>query len=437
MSPEPTPAISASADRAQPSERYKLVRGASRTLCEPLCIEDYVVQSMPDASPTLWHLAHTTWFFETFVLKPHCPGYRPWSEGFEYLFNSYYNSVGPAFPGPRRGLLTRPTVRDVMRYRAYVDEHVLALLERGPPNVASVVELGLQHEQQHQELVLTDLKHLLWCNPLRPAYVDRTDGSLGSVVLEPRWCEAAGGVHAVGHTGAGFAYDNELPRHRCLLQPYRIAGEPVSCAAYMEFIAEDGYDRPEFWLADGWERIKREQWQAPLYWERRGREWWTFTLQGMQPVEPAAPVCHVSYFEADAYARFRGVRLPSEAEWEVVARPLEVCGNFVESRRLRTAAAPRLTVPSVTDPETRRTPRQLYGDVWEWTATPYQPYPGYQPVNGALGEYNGKFMCGQFVLRGGSCVTPSSHVRASYRNYWPPQTRWQFTGIRLAASVAT
>jgi ergothioneine biosynthesis protein EgtB len=379
---------------------------------------------MPDVSPTKWHLAHTSWFFETFVLIPTLPHYSPFHPMYGYLFNSYYNAVGERHARPQRGLLTRPTVEEIYQYRAHVDEHMQALLLNGDEArlaaVADVIELGLHHEQQHEELLLTDLKHVLSCNPLRPAYRELpsspagTSGPLG-------WQAYPGGIAWLGHDGAGFAFDNELPRHRVFLEPFRLGTRLVTNGEYLAFMADGGYTRPELWLSDGWNTVNAQDWQAPLYWEQRDGNWHEFTLGGLRPVAPNAPVCHVSYYEADAYARWAGARLPTEVEWEVAAAALRPAGNFVESEAFHPVPAP---------PGDGL--RQMYGDVWEWTASAYSPYPGFRPTAGALGEYNGKFMCSQLVLRGGSCATPLSHIRASYRNFFPPDARWQFSGIRLA-----
>jgi ergothioneine biosynthesis protein EgtB len=406
-------------------QQYQKVRCFTEWICEPLAIEDYVVQSMPDVSPAKWHLAHTSWFFETFILSPAIPDYHPFHPMYRYLFNSYYNAVGERHARPERGLLTRPTVAEIYRYRAHVDACMAELLggadaEQLAP-IAPIVELGLHHEQQHEELLLTDLKHVLACNPLRPAY---REGAAEDAGQAPPfgWVEYPGGIGCLGYDGAGFAFDNELPRHRVFLEPFRLATRPVTNAEYLAFMADGGYQRPELWLSDGWNTVGAQGWAAPLYWEQRDGAWWVQTLGGPRPVAAAEPVCHVSYYEADAYARWAGARLPTEAEWETAAAGLPVAGNFVERERFHPAPAPGGGTGL----------QQMYGDVWEWTASAYSPYPGYRPTAGALGEYNGKFMCSQLVLRGGSCATPQSHIRASYRNFFPPDARWQFSGIRLA-----
>jgi ergothioneine biosynthesis protein EgtB len=402
------------------ADRLAATRRATEALAAPLAVEDHVAQSMPDASPVKWHLAHTTWFFETFLLAPHEPGFRPYAEGWSRLFNSYYVAAGPRHARPERGLLTRPTVAEVAAYRRAVDDRVQALLRDphtgGLPEVAAVAELGLQHEQQHQELVLTDLLHLFSRNPLRPAY--RAGAAPASEAAPLRWAAHAGGLIEIGHAGRGFAYDNEGPRHRVFLAPFRIASRPVSTGEYLEFVERGGYARPELWLSDGWAAAQAGGWEAPLHWERRDGRWLRFTLHGLQPLDPDAPVCHVSHYEADAYARWAGARLPTEAEWEVAAGDAPGRGQFVEDGPLVPVGG---GAPG------------LLGGVWTWTASPYVAYPGYRPLPGALGEYNGKFMANQLVLRGGSCLSPRSHLRVTYRNFFPPDARWQMTGIRLAA----
>lgn len=416
-------------DPARLRDRFAAVRNRTRALAEPLEPEDCVVQSMPDASPTKWHLAHTSWFFETFVLGPHRPGYRPFHPGYNFLFNSYYNAIGERLARPRRGVLSRPTMAEVGRYRSYVDEQMVGWLDQAGAaelrRVGPVVVLGLHHEQQHQELILTDLKHAFAANPLRPAYHDRPPDPPGAA-SESRWTDFPTGIYEIGHEDPGFAFDNETPRHRHYLAAFRLASRPVTCGEYLAFIEDGGYRRPELWLSDGWDAVRAHGWDAPLYWERgEDRRWWAMTLAGMRPVVPAEPVCHVSYFEADAYARWAGARLPTEAEWELAAAAAPLAGNFVESGRLHPAPSP----------QAGGGPAALFGDVWEWTASAYLAYPGFAPAAGALGEYNGKFMCNQFVLRGGSCGTPGDHIRATYRNFFPPSARWQFQGVRLAADA--
>lgn len=399
---------------------YRSVRGATTTLTAPLEPEDMAVQAMPDASPIKWHLAHTTWFFETFILK-HTPGYRPFHPQFEYLFNSYYNALGPQWYRPHRGLLTRPTGAEILEYRTHVDAAMGRLLGSGSFPEA-VVELGLHHEQQHQELILTDVKYLLSQNPLRPVYREGSAVARTGAVPAQGWIDGPPGVQAIGHAGTGFAFDNEYPRHDELIRSFRLANRLVTNGEYRAFIADGGYRRPDLWLSDGWAAVRDRGWEGPLYWAERDDAPWIYTLSGFRPLDDAEPVCHVSFYEADAYARWSGARLPTEAEWEVAAAARTVTGNFVESGRLH---------PAPSDGDT-----QLFGDVWEWTGSPYLAYPGYRPAAGALGEYNAKFMCNQFVLRGGSCATPASHIRASYRNFFPPDARWQFSGIRLATDAA-
>lgn len=406
-------------------ERYRAVRARSEEICRPLAIEDYVVQSMPDVSPAKWHLAHTTWFWETFLLIPSLPGYRPFAERYGYLFNSYYEAVGDRHPRAQRGLLSRPTVAETYAYRAHVDDWMPQLLERleeAPQSEQrALVLLGLNHEQQHQELLLTDLKHVLGSNPLRPAYHE--PGQLQPAPTPALiWHSYAGGLLEIGHAGPEFAFDNEGPRHRTYTAPYWLGSRLVTNGEYLEFMQDGGYARAEFWLSEGWRVVCERGWRAPLYWEAQDGTWQQYTLGGMRAPDPAGPVCHISYFEADAYARWAGKRLPTEVEWENATADLEPRGNLLETGHLH-------PVPATAAPEQ---PAQLFGDVWEWTASPYTAYPGFRPAPGAVGEYNGKFMCNQYVLRGGSCVTPPGHVRATYRNFFPPDARWQFTGLRLA-----
>jgi len=404
--------------------RYREVRRTTERLCRPLTIEDQVLQAMPDVSPTKWHLAHVSWFFETFLLAPHLAGYEPIDPTYAFLFNSYYNGVGPQFSRPARGHLSRPTVAEVLAYRAWVDrgmERLLARMDTEPAGaLASLVELGLNHEQQHQELILTDIKYNLAVNPLHPAY-HAVDLPRGAATAPIEWRELRGGLVPIGYDGAAFAFDNEGPRHTVYLHPFRLAGRPTTNGEYLEFIDAGGYRTPESWLSEGWRVVQERGWQAPLYWERHGEAWWTQTLSGFVPVDLHAPVTHVSYYEADAYARWRGRRLPTEPEWEHAAADAPVRGHLQERGIFH-------PLPVATDEPLA----QLFGDVWEWTQSAYAPYPGYRAEPGAIGEYNGKFMVSQLVLRGGSCVTPASHIRASYRNFFPPDARWQFSGIRLA-----
>ena len=408
---------------------YRAVRRQTELLAEPLEPEDFVVQSMPDASPVKWHLAHTTWFFETFLLSNALPDYRPRYPQYNFLFNSYYNAIGERIARDRRGLLSRPTIGEVRRYRQEIDSRMEEWLdsanEPSISSLASTLILGLHHEQQHQELILTDLKHAFAGNPLRPIYQDREPDQPGRPT-PLRWSTYPAGVRQIGHEGDRFAFDNETPRHSEYVEAFELASRPVTNAEYLAFIEAGGYDRPEFWLSDGWAARKARGWSSPLYWEQVDGSRLTMTLAGMVELRPDEPVTHVSFYEADAFARWSDARLATEAEWEVAAldRPIE--GNFLESGRYHPApAGPDEVVPG-----------RMFGDVWEWTRSPYSPYPGFRPVAGALGEYNGKFMCNQMVLRGGSCATPRSHIRATYRNFFPPDARWQFSGIRLARDLA-
>jgi ergothioneine biosynthesis protein EgtB len=398
---------------------FQRIRSRTVELVDGLSAEDLLIQSMPDASPGKWHLAHTTWFFEQFVLGRD-PTYRTRDPAWHYLFNSYYQSVGPMHARPQRGLISRPSLPEVFDYRLRVDAAVDELLSRNAdPDVLELVELGLQHEQQHQELLLTDIKHALWSNPLLPAYrVTSAQAGESPASVALRFIAGAEGVVEIGHRGEGFAFDNETPRHRALLQPHALANRLVTNAEYLAFIREGGYREPGLWLSEGWATVQRDGWQKPIYWQDDLAS--EFTLAGVQPIRPQDPVVHLSYFEAEAFARWAGARLPTEAEWESAAQSLPVRGNFQESRRLHPVA-----------PDAADGLLQMYGDAWEWTASPYVSYPGFQPLPGSLGEYNGKFMNGQWILRGGSCATPRDHVRATYRNFFPPQARWQFAGLRL------
>ena len=412
-------------------ERYRAVRRFSEKLCEPLTPEDCVIQSMPDVSPTRWHLAHTTWFFEAFVLA-RSPGYEPFHPKYEYLFNSNYNHVGEQFPRPRRGLLSRPTVSEVLDYRAHVDARMDDLCRDGAAErselselseLRSAVEIGLNHEQQHQELILTDIKHVLSCNPLFPVYADTpVDEERRAPPLA--WARVDEGLRWIGHQGESFAFDNESPTHRVFLDSFFLCTRLVTNAEYVSFIEDGGYRRPDLWLSAGWEAVRENGWEAPLYWLRRDGAWSIFTLSGLRPVNPEEPVCHVSYFEADAFARWAGARLPTEGEWEVSGAAAPIEGNFVENGSLHPRA--------VTNDTPGGAPAQLFGDVWEWTSSPYTAYPGFGASGDALGEYNGKFMCNHYVLRGGSCATSITHVRRTYRNFLRPEARWQFSGMRLA-----
>lgn len=407
------------------AKRFASIRQATCTLAAPLSAEDCVIQSMPDASPVKWHLAHTTWFFETFVLTHYQAGYRAFNPAYRVLFNSYYNAVGDRHPRPERGMLSRPGLDEVLAYRQYVDGATLDLLagKRTRTEVHALIELGLHHEQQHQELILTDVKHLLSRNPLKPTY--QKQWPLTPVCARNRgWIAFDAGLREIGHPGAGFCFDNEMPRHRVWLDAFQIASHPVTHGDFIEFIEDGGYQRPELWLAAGWDAVNARGWQAPQYWERSNGQWYCFTLHGEVAVDPHTPICHVSFYEADAFARWANGRLPTEAEWEVAAHEAPLIGNFLESGALH--PLPLREAPA------DGTPAQIFGDVWEWTRSDYGPYPGFRLPAGAVGEYNGKFMCGQFVLRGGSCATPASHIRSTYRNFFPPEARWQFSGLRLA-----
>lgn len=424
-------AANASDDQRKPlKEHFRQVRETTERLAQPLVIEDYGLQAMGDVSPPKWHLAHTTWFFETFVLLPYMPGYRVFHPEFARLFNSYYETLGKFWPRPLRGLLSRPTVEEVYRYRQVITEAVERLIDQADvavfPRLDDIVVLGIHHEQQHQELFMTDIKYNLSINPLKPAYLPHRES-------EPRqtataeWSSFPGGLVEIGHNGEGFGFDNELPRHRQWLDPFRMQDRLVTNGEFLAFMQDQGYHTPTLWLSLGWAQIQKEHWEAPLYWENHDGQWFRYTLAGMKPVVLEEPVCHISYFEADAYARWAQKRLVREAEWEIAAWDRDPeRGNFLEEGWLD---------PKPAEPQTGEL-RQMFGDVWEWTESAYTPYPGYRPQEGALGEYNGKFMSGQQVLKGGSTVTPKNHIRASYRNFFPPEARWQFSGIRLAEDAA-
>ncbi|MQA89706.1 MAG: ergothioneine biosynthesis protein EgtB [Gemmatimonas sp.] len=419
---------SAASIAEQLADEYTGVRRFTEKLCEGLAAEDYVVQSMPDVSPTKWHLAHTSWFFETFVVQPNLPAYRPLDEKYAYLFNSYYVNAGERHCRAQRGYLSRPTVAEVYDYRHHVDEAIRNLLAAADESLVAtlkpLITLGLNHEQQHQELLLADLKHVFSVNPLRPVYRDLgTQGS--SDPGEIGWLDFPGGLEMIGHDGKGFAYDNEGPKHRQFVEPFALASRLVTSGEFLDFMNDGGYRRPDLWLSMGWATAQENEWTEPFYWERRDGEWWVFTLGGMRRIDPHEPVCHLSYFEADAFARWAGARLPTEAEWEVAARSVPIEGSFADGAAFH---------PATADPVPTGL-QQMYGDVWEWTRSQYSPYPRYAPAEGALGEYNGKFMCNQFVLRGGSCATSRSHIRPTYRNFFPPEATWQFTGARLARNA--
>ncbi len=409
---------------AQPdslSARYAAVRAQTENLAGALSAEDCALQSMPDASPVKWHLAHTTWFFETFVLESHAEHHEPFDGSYRYLYNSYYHAVGGQFPRAQRGLISRPSLEDIRRYRARTDVRMAALLDSGrlPGTALALVELGLNHEQQHQELVLTDVKHLLSLNPLAPAYHE-APLDIGPAPDACGWTAFTGGLRQIGAADAAFAFDNEMPRHPQYVAPFAIADRPVTNGEYLRFIEDGGYRRPSLWLSDGWVAVNTHGWEAPLYWRRIDGAWHEYTLHGLQPLDPARPAVHVSQFEADAYARWAGARLPTEFEWEVAAGAAPGDGHFSESGELHPRASGH-------DPLAA-----MLGGVWEWTQSAYAPYPGYRAAAGAVGEYNGKFMSNQYVLRGGSCATPQSHIRKTYRNFFPSAARWQFSGVRLA-----
>ena len=423
-SPSAAGPLPADAERARLMARFTDLRRGSEALTAGLTPEDQVVQSMPDASPAKWHLAHTTWFFEEFILTKFAPGYRAFDPDYFFLFNSYYEGAGPRHARPQRGMLTRPSVAEVALYRDHVTGAVEKLAAKASAKdwraIAPLIELGINHEQQHQELLLTDLLHAFSCNPLKPAYRPYRPAAV-SRAAAAAWIGFDGGLREIGNDGEAFIFDNEGPRHQVLLRPFRLASRLVTNAEWQAFIEAGGYQTPTLWLSDGWATVQKEGWEAPGYWERRDGAWQSMTLAGLRPVEAEAPVCHVSFYEAEAFARWAGKRLPSEAEWEVAAAGLPVEGNLGGSDLLRPLPA-----------QDGDGLQQIHGDLWEWTQSPYAPYPGYRPPEGTVGEYNGKFMCNQFVLRGGSCVTPEGHVRASYRNFFYPHQRWQFTGLRLA-----
>ncbi len=413
---------------------YQRVRYDTGLLCEPLEIEDFVIQTMSEVSPPKWHLAHTSWYFETLLLKPFYKNYKEFDEHYAILFNSYYDTIGRYHPRHRRGVLARPTVKEIMSYRQYIDTAMHDLLSQTShtdySTILSLTKLGLNHEQQHQELLLTDIKHIFASNPLRPIYNKSPMNNTAESDLDSNihWLSFTEGVKHMGHDGEAFSFDNELPRHKCYVDNFQLASKPVTNGEYLLFINAGGYQTAEYWLSDAWQKINEQQWQAPLYWEKKNTEWYYMTLSGMKPIALDAPVCHVSYFEAMAYTRWMSlngcaVRLPTESEWEIAAEQQPITGNLRESKLLQP------TRPAQTSSKT--TLQQMFGDVWEWTQSAYNAYPGYYAEQGPLGEYNGKFMSNQMVLRGGSCATAIDHIRASYRNFFYPHERWQFSGFRL------
>lgn len=422
-------------DRAELLERITRVRQATRAIVVPLTLDMYLPQSMPDASPVKWHLGHTTWFWETLVLRPYAPDYVPFSEE-EYglVFNSYYVSLGPRFKRDARSLIVSPTLEEVIAYCAYVNRNLIHFVENAETQVlkriASRVALAINHEQQHQELILTDVKHLLYQNPFKPAYTGRKSGIITSPA-PPLWGPVFdAGVYDIGAGARGFSFDNERPRHKVYVPAFVFTTRPITNSEYLAFINDGGYERPDLWLSDGWNTAQQEGWTAPLYWDKnQNGDWNIFTLTGVRTLELHDSVCHVSFYEADAYARWAKARLPTEAEWEVASDDANPAGQFLESNVFHP------TRDGTYDTRETNTPDNMFGSVWEWTGSAYLPYPGFTPEKGALGEYNGKFMSGQMVLKGGSCVTPESHMRASYRNFFPPHARWQFSGIRLARNV--
>jgi ergothioneine biosynthesis protein EgtB len=410
-------------------EAYARVRATTERLASVLSGEDQTVQTMPDVSPTKWHRAHVTWFFETFLLGEYATGYRAFEDAYAFIFNSYYEAMGARHPRPERGFLSRPGIEEIARYRAHVDGAMEALLRDpgpGQPGLPELIILGLHHEQQHQELLLMDIKHVLSRNPMQPTYLTGLPASTGIHPPKAGWLEHDGGPVEIGHRGQGFGFDNEFPVHTVQLTPFGLADRPVTCGEWLSFMEDDGYRRPEFWLSDGWAVVNTEHWDAPLYWWRDPDDperWLQFTLAGARPVDPDEPVCHLSYYEADAFAHWTGMRLPTESEWETIAMSHGEGDNFLRDDFLSVGAPhPRAAVST----------NAMYGDVWEWTSSAYSPYPGFRAAPGAVGEYNGKFMVSQYVLRGGCCATPDGHVRATYRNFFPPGARWPFGGVRLA-----
>ncbi|MDT9599467.1 ergothioneine biosynthesis protein EgtB [Sphingosinicella rhizophila] len=407
-------------------DRFQAVRALSRAIAAPLSDADATIQPMPDASPAKWHLAHTSWFFETFILRDHVPGYRLFDQAWAYLFNSYYEGEGDRIARAKRGMLSRPSLAEVQNYRGHVDAALLDALSGLPAEALNLVELGLHHEQQHQELMLMDMLATFASNPLLPSAWLRREDDAPPALPALSGVRAHGGIFEIGHDGRGFGFDCESPRHPALIHPHELADRLVTNGEWLRFVGENGYRRPDLWLSDGWQWVKENGIEAPLYWQSDGEDWLRFGLDGLKPLRLAEPVCHISYYEADAFARWAGARLPTEEEWEVAAAGLDPMGG----NQLDEAG------PAHPHPAPNGTGlRQIFGDVWEWTASSFSPYPGFRPEAGAVGEYNGKFMCNQFVLRGGSCATPRGHVRASYRNFFYPHQRWQFSGLRLARDL--
>ncbi|ANU23097.1 ergothioneine biosynthesis protein EgtB [Planococcus donghaensis] len=410
------------------AERFAEIRGVTMKLIEPLETEDFIIQSHEDVSPAKWHIAHTTWFFERMILKEFKSNYEEFNPAFDFLFNSYYNTIGPYQPRHQRGVLSRPTVDQVIEYRKYVDQQVYNLLDESASETKKEIEallyMGLQHEQQHQELILMDIKYNFFVNPLLPTYAQTKKRTL-SKTQESQFVEYDGGLVEIGHDGDGFAFDNESPRHKVWLEPFKLATKPVTNGEFLEFINSGGYEKPEYWLSDGWSIVKEHNWKAPLYWLKDTEEkWQIFTLAGIQDLELDEPVSHVSFYEADAFSRWKGKRLPTEAEWEYASQSVAIRGNTMDDGVYHPVASSEDLQSSSLS--------KMFGDVWEWTASAYSPYPGSKPLEGALGEYNAKFMCNQMILRGGSCATPVDHIRKTYRNFFPPEKRWQFSGFRLA-----
>jgi ergothioneine biosynthesis protein EgtB len=410
-------------------QQYKQIRGFSKQIVSPLEVEDFVIQSIPDVSPPKWHLAHTTWFFETFILIPYLKDFTRFNDTYDYLFNSYYETHGKPYPRDARGLLARPSVEEIFQYREYVDDHMKSLLEQCNceilAEVEPIIEIGLHHEQQHQELLVTDIKYNFSINPLKPLYQETAVKKQTSVPAL-NWVHFNEGIVETGHSSEGFSFDNERPVHKSWLDRYAIANRPVTNGEFISFMESGGYEKPEYWLSEGWSIVKSEQWQAPLYWEKVDGIWYTFTMSGMQKVDEDEPVTHISFYEADAYARWAGYRLPTETEWEHAMFKQEMVGNFADDGRFH---------PSADYNKEKESMKKAFGDVWEWTSSPYVPYPRSKPLEGTLGEYNAKFMCNQLVLRGGSCATHSTHMRLTYRNFFHPDKRWQFSGVRLAKDL--